>query len=160
MIAEISPTKYRAGLVTIQSIAITGGQFISYCLGIPLDIQGGWRVMFGIAIAPAVLQAALIHWGCPESPRYDLLKGRDDAARRTIARVYKADVNSRFIDLKLDSLREVVEIGQSFRAKYNVVQQLGYIASHGNVLRPTITAVGMCIFQQLCGFNTLMYCAL
>lgn len=103
-------------------------QLVSYALGIPLSFDQGWRAMFGIAIAPALLQAVLIHWGCPESPRYELLKGKDENARSTIAFIYKTEPNSRFLDLKLASLREVIEIGQRFREQYNYIAQLGYIA--------------------------------
>jgi SP family myo-inositol transporter-like MFS transporter 13 len=56
-IAELAPTRFRGALVTVQSICITGGQFISYCIGVPLTGEGGWRIQFAIGIAPALIQA-------------------------------------------------------------------------------------------------------
>lgn len=44
--------------MTIQSICITGGQFISYLLGMAFKMDGGWRIMFAIGIIPAIIQAA------------------------------------------------------------------------------------------------------
>lgn len=59
-IAEVAPTRFRGALVTVQSIAITGGQFFSYCIGIPLTGHNGWRIQFAIGIVPAVVQAAVV----------------------------------------------------------------------------------------------------
>lgn len=60
-IAELAPTRFRGGLVTVQSICITGGQFFSYCIGIPLTGRDGWRIQFAIGIVPALVQGAAIH---------------------------------------------------------------------------------------------------
>lgn len=59
-ISEVAPTRFRGGLVVIQVIFITGGQFVAYCIGIPLTGRNGWRVQFGIGIAPAIVQAVLV----------------------------------------------------------------------------------------------------
>ena len=45
-------------MVTIQSIAITWGQFIAYCIGIPLVGRNGWRIQFAIGVIPAIIQGA------------------------------------------------------------------------------------------------------
>lgn len=47
-ISELAPTRFRGALVTIQSMAITGGQFVSYCIGIPLMGRHGWRIQFAM----------------------------------------------------------------------------------------------------------------
>lgn len=57
-IGELAPTRFRGAMVTIQSIAITGGQFIAYCIGIPLTGHHGWRVQFAIGVVPAIIQGA------------------------------------------------------------------------------------------------------
>ena len=57
-IGELAPTRFRGAMVTIQSIAITGGQFIAYCIGIPLTGHHGWRIQFAIGVIPAVIQGA------------------------------------------------------------------------------------------------------
>lgn len=57
-IGELAPTRFRGAMVTIQSIAITGGQFIAYCIGIPLVGRDGWRIQFAIGVIPAIIQGA------------------------------------------------------------------------------------------------------
>jgi SP family myo-inositol transporter-like MFS transporter 13 len=57
-IGELAPTRFRGAMVTIQSIAITGGQFIAYCIGIPLTGHHGWRIQFAIGVIPAIIQGA------------------------------------------------------------------------------------------------------
>lgn len=155
-IAEVAPTRFRAALITIQSVAITGGQFISYILGIPLDGRNGWRILFAIAIVPAVIQGIAIHF-LPESPRYDLIIGNNDRARKTLANVYKVDQDSRLVNLKFEQLSGLVSFVQTFRQDHSTMQQFKLIATQGHLRRPALTALGLCVFQQLCGFNTLMY---
>ncbi|KAJ9109092.1 Myo-inositol transporter 1A [Naganishia friedmannii] len=154
-IAELAPTRFRGGLVTVQSICITGGQFFSYCIGIPLTGRDGWRIQFAIGIVPAVVQGAAIHF-LPESPRYDLLRGREVAARKTLDRIY-GSMSERYIDLKMHALRETVEISARFQKEHSTLQTWKLVATTGRYRRPAITALGVGIFQQLCGFNTLMY---
>ncbi|KAM0747992.1 general substrate transporter [Meredithblackwellia eburnea MCA 4105] len=155
LIAELSPARFRGTLVTIQSLAITGGQFISYCFGIPLTGDGGWRWLFVIGIAPALAQGLSIHF-LPESPRYDLMRGRDEAARKTLNRIYKG-CSPDYIDLKFNVLKGLVDISGRFQEKYTVPQRLKLVFTTGHLRRPAITAMGLGVFQQLCGFNTLMY---
>jgi SP family myo-inositol transporter-like MFS transporter 13 len=141
--------------VTIQSICITGGQFFSYCIGVPLTGHNGWRIQFAIGIVPAVIQGAAIHF-LPESPRYDLLRGRKTAARSTLDRIYNS-ATERYIDLKMHALEETVAISAQFQRDNTTLQVWKKVATIGKYRRPAITALGVGIFQQLCGFNTLMY---
>lgn len=154
-IGELAPTRFRGAMVTIQSIAITGGQFFSYCIGIPLTGHGGWRIQFAIGIIPAVAQGAAIHF-LPESPRYDLLRGRRDAAFATICKTYK-DMSEDYIAVKFAALEEVVGISADFQREFNAWQRIKLVLTKGKYGKPAITALGIGIFQQLCGFNSLMY---
>ncbi|KAL8281401.1 hypothetical protein RQP46_006085 [Phenoliferia psychrophenolica] len=154
-IAELAPSRFRGSLVTIQSLAITGGQFISYLFGIPLTGEGGWRWLFAIGVIPAVLQGLAVHF-LPESPRYDLMRGKDEAAKKTLTKIYKG-CTEEYIALKFNVLKGLVQISSDFQAKYTFKQRIKLIATEGHLRRPAITAVGLGIFQQLCGFNTLMY---
>ncbi|WVQ68693.1 uncharacterized protein L199_006902 [Kwoniella botswanensis] len=156
-IAEVAPTRFRGALVTIQSLAITGGQFVSYCIGIPLTGHNGWRVQFGIGIAPALVQAVAIHF-MPESPRFDLLRGNREAALATIQRSYRG-MSEDYIAVKFAALEEVVGISASFTNQYNIKARLRLLLTEGKYRKPAITALGIGIFQQLCGFNSLMYYA-
>lgn len=90
----------------------------------------------------------------PESPRYDLLQNREAAAHQTLRRVY-GNVSEEYINLQFAALKEVVDISQAHRAKYNTWQSIKLIFRTPYLLRPAIVAWGLGIFQQLCGFNTL-----
>jgi SP family myo-inositol transporter-like MFS transporter 13 len=101
------------------------------------------------------MQAAAIHF-LPESPRYSLLKGRREQARLTLDRSYSS-MSSRYIDLKFAALEENVAISARLVGSTTVWQRWKMVLTHGPYRRPAITALGIGIFQQLCGFNTLMY---
>ncbi|KAK4687484.1 MFS transporter, SP family, solute carrier family 2 (myo-inositol transporter), member 13, partial [Tremellales sp. Uapishka_1] len=156
-IAEVSPTRFRGALVTIQSLAITGGQFFSYCIGIPLTHHNGWRIQFAIGIIPAAVQACAIHF-LPESPRYDLLKGKTEAALKTIRKSYP-DMSEDYVAVKFAALEEVVAVSANFQKEFPLKQRLKMVFTQGRYRRPAITVLGIGIFQQLCGFNSLMYYA-
>ncbi len=157
-IAELAPTRFRGAMVAIQCVAITGGQFISYCIGVPFTGSQGWRIQFGIGIAPALVQAAMIHY-LPESPRYDVLKGRSDRAAATIRKIYP-DASDDYRAVKLAALEEVVEVSlNSEVARASFLGKWRLVATRGIYRRPAITALGIGVAQQLCGFNSLMYYA-
>ncbi|ORY30772.1 general substrate transporter [Naematelia encephala] len=154
-IAELAPTRFRGALVTVQSIAITGGQFFSYCIGIPLTGHGGWRIQFAIGIVPALAQAAGIHF-LPESPRYDLLRGRKEAALKTIRRSVPT-MSDDYVAIKFAALEAVVELSSNFQREYPFRQRVKLILTKGKYGKPAITVLGIGVFQQLSGFNSLLY---
>jgi SP family myo-inositol transporter-like MFS transporter 13 len=92
----------------------------------------------------------------PESPRYDLLRGKRDAALATIERCYKG-MSPDYIAVKFTALEEVVSISAQFQEEFNLKQRLRLLVSQPRYRKPAITALGIGIFQQLCGFNSLMY---
>ncbi|KAE9618596.1 putative major facilitator, sugar transporter, major facilitator superfamily [Lupinus albus] len=74
-IAEVSPSEIRGGLVSANSLMITGGQFLSFIINYGLTtLPGTWRWMLGFAGLPAVIQLAFMAF-LPESPRWLYLKG-------------------------------------------------------------------------------------
>ncbi|KAK9350133.1 general substrate transporter [Lipomyces doorenjongii] len=55
-IAEISPAKIRGRLVTVDSLAITGGECIANALNIAFEhVSHGWRYSVGLAAVPSLL---------------------------------------------------------------------------------------------------------
>jgi len=68
-IAEASPRRWRAALVTANTLMITGGQFVAYAADFAFTFAPGtWRWMLGAAAAPALAQALGL-LALPESPR-------------------------------------------------------------------------------------------
>jgi MFS family permease len=54
-IGEIAPPRMRGGLVSLNQLAITSGIVVSYLVDYGLSSTANWRLMFGLAVIPAVL---------------------------------------------------------------------------------------------------------
>lgn len=142
-IAEMAPPRIRGGLVVLQQLAISGGILISYVLDFAFDSAGwGWRPMFAAAVVPAVALAigmlAMSH-----SPRWLGMQERWDDAAAVLDRI-----NPEGKEQELEQLhRNVAESSET---------------SWRELLRPgmrgaLIAGVGLAIFQQFVGPNTVLF---
>lgn len=84
-VAEISPARLRGRFVALYQVACVGGIFVTYLVNYFLSFGDGWRLMLGLAAVPAVLVLGSLAV-LPESPRWLVLTGRDDAAAAVLAR--------------------------------------------------------------------------
>ena len=142
-IAEMAPVKIRGGLVILQQLAISGGILISYVLDFAFDSAGwGWRPMFAAAVLPATALAIGMLL-MSHSPRWLGMQERWDDAAAVLARI-----DPRQKQQDLDELRRNIEesAGTSWR----------------ELLRPgmrgaLIAGVGLAIFQQFVGPNTVLF---
>ena len=87
-IAEIAPARRRGGLVSLNQlmivIGISASFFSNYLL---LDLgENNWRWMLGVQVFPALLYLLLLSL-IPESPRWLVIKGRDELALEVLTRV-------------------------------------------------------------------------
>ncbi|TIA52134.1 putative MFS myo-inositol transporter [Aureobasidium pullulans] len=144
-IAEISPADRRGQLVSVQSLFITGGQVVAYVVG--WAVMGRWRWSVGAGAVPAILQAGLLV-GMPESPRWLVLKGRDDEAAIVFSQLGHDDCNQIVSQVK----HEVKE--EQLSASGSMLNELITIPANRRAL---IIAAGLQALQQLSGFNSLMY---
>lgn len=55
-IAEISPTKWRGGLVAVNQLMVTIGILSAYIINYTFSETGNWRWMFGLALVPVFIQ--------------------------------------------------------------------------------------------------------
>jgi SP family myo-inositol transporter-like MFS transporter 13 len=60
-----------------------------------------------------------------------------------------------YVAVKFAALEEVVAISAAFQKQYNGWARLKLVMTKGKYGKPAITALGIGIFQQLCGFNSL-----
>lgn len=155
-IQEISPTRLRGSMVVLNMVMITLGQVIAYGIDAGFaNVSAGWRWMVGLGSVPAALQLALlVH--LPESPRVLVRRGNMEAARKVLSRVY-ALASSEQVDLKLKVLHATVKQSIEIANSTTFWQRLGSLFSDPINRRALVIACGMQAFQQLCGFNTLMY---
>jgi SP family xylose:H+ symportor-like MFS transporter len=93
-IAEIAPANIRGKLVSWNQFAIIFGMLVIYFVNYFIARQGneawlistGWRWMFFSGVIPAVLFFVLLLF-VPETPRFLVMKGSEDKARRVLARI-------------------------------------------------------------------------
>ncbi|KAL8236044.1 hypothetical protein R6Q59_017125 [Mikania micrantha] len=151
-ISEASPAKVRGALVSTNGFLITGGQFLSYLINLAFTkVPGTWRWMLGVAGVPALLQFVLM-LALPESPRWLYRKGREEEAIAILRKIYSAeDVEAEIEALKDSIEKEVEETGSS--EKIDMIQ----LMKTKTVRRGLIAGVGLQVFQQFVGINTVMY---
>ncbi|XP_071696737.1 probable inositol transporter 2 [Rutidosis leptorrhynchoides] len=151
-ISEASPARVRGALVSTNGFLITGGQFLSYLINLAFTkTPGTWRWMLGVAGLPALLQFVLM-LALPESPRWLYRKGREEEAITILKKIYPSeDVEAEIEALKESVEKEVEETGSS--EKIDVVQ----LMKTKTVRRGLIAGVGLQVFQQFVGINTVMY---
>lgn len=142
-IAESSPASIRGGLVVLQQLAISGGILASYLIDYAYVHAGwGWRPMFATAVLPAAaLAIAMLRLGY--SPRWLAMQGQFDEAKHELARVTPGNV-----DKEMQQVRKSVEASEhsSHRELF------------GKGLRGALIAgVGLAIFQQFIGPNTVLF---
>lgn len=142
-IAEVAPAPIRGGLVILQQLAISGGILISYVLDYAFDSAGwGWRPMFAAAVIPAVaLSVGMLRM--TYSPRWLAMRGRWAEASAVLRRASPRDHQN-----ELELLRA------------NIAESEG--TSWRELLRPgmrgaLIAGVGLAVFQQFVGPNTVLF---
>ncbi|CAI9634205.1 unnamed protein product [Alternaria burnsii] len=172
-ISELSPSPFRGRLVVVSSLFITGGQVVAYIVGwLFSEKLHGWRWMVGLGALPAAIQFVMLFL-LPETPRYLVKAGQIQQARKVLGRVYKTDANGtklvnavlRRVEKEIEEeedaagLRGTHDMAKSgWRAKMDRIQDnFSQLVAIGGNRRALIIACMLQAFQQLCGFNSLMY---
>ncbi|XP_034443072.1 proton myo-inositol cotransporter-like isoform X3 [Hippoglossus hippoglossus] len=151
-IAEVSPPHLRGQLVTINSLFITGGQFIASVVDGAFSYlsHDGWRYMLGLSIVPAVLQFVGFFF-LPESPRWLLQKGRSQEALQALSKIR----GGQDVEEEYNTIRSSIEEEEKEAGGGGLV--ILRILSHGPTRRALFVGCGLQMFQQLSGINTVMY---
>jgi SP family arabinose:H+ symporter-like MFS transporter len=152
-IAELSPTRIRGALVSLNQIAILVGMVLSYFANAWIAREGdaawlaetGWRIMLGAMAVPALIFLALI-FTIPESPRWLLKRGRTDEARGVLTRI---NDDSAVVE------REMNDIRTAIAHEEGKVSELFRPGTRGTVFMAMVLA----LFQAITGINVVMYYA-
>lgn len=148
-ISEASPARIRGALVSTNGFLITGGQFLAYLINLAFTkAPGTWRWMLGVAALPAVVQFGLM-LALPESPRWLYRKGRAEEAEAILRRIYSAEE----VEREIEELKESVAAERGSSEKVS----LAAVVRMATVRWGLVAGVGLQVFQQLVGINTVMY---
>ena len=143
-ISEVSPVAVRGRLVSLNQLALTVGIVLSYLIDYVLAGAHAWRWMFGLAAVPAAALCVGMIW-LPPSPRWLLARGRGGAAQDALLRIRGSN----------DVSAEISEIRLSLAG-----QSGGWSVLTAPAIRPAlIVGVGLALFQQVTGINTVIYYA-
>jgi SP family galactose:H+ symporter-like MFS transporter len=144
-IAEVVPAKVRGSLVAVNMLAITSGIVIAYLVDYAFSFSGQWRYMFGLAAIPSIA-LTIGMWRLPDSPRWLISQSKVEQAKQILQRVRtEANVSP-----------EITEIQQSTKIK-GAGGMKGLFQP--SLRMPMIVGLGLAVFQQITGINTVIYYA-
>jgi len=145
-ISEVSPPQTRGWQVSLFQLAITIGILAAYVVDYTFAGSASWRWMLGLAFVPgAILGLGMLRM--PESPRWLAEHGQSNLARRILARIRGTEnIESEWLEIQ-KTLTETQERGR-----------------FSDLLSPSLRTalligIGLAIFQQVTGINTVIYYA-
>ncbi|KAJ1392423.1 Sugar/inositol transporter [Sesbania bispinosa] len=151
-ISEASPTRVRGALVSLNSFLITGGQFLSYLINLAFTkAPGTWRWMLGVAALPAVVQVGLMFF-LPESPRWLFRKGREEEGKAILRKIYPPHE----VEAEIQALQDSVALEIQEAEASGDISMMKLLKTK-TVRRGLCAGMGLQLFQQFVGINTVMY---
>jgi sugar porter (SP) family MFS transporter len=146
-LAEIAPAGIRGAITSLNQLMIVGGILVAFIVNAILASSGNWRLMLGLAAVPSIILFIGMLF-MPETPRFLVHTGEEETAKAVLE------------DLPGDEepqerIEEIREVDQEEEGDTGVRALL-----QAKWLRPAlIVAVGLAVFQQLVGINTIIYYA-
>jgi sugar porter (SP) family MFS transporter len=144
-IAEMAPAAVRGRLVSFFQLAVTVGILVSYVCDHALAPHEAWRWMLGLGAVPGlILLFGML--SMPESPRWLLKSGAKATARAVLLKIRDPE----------EAGIEENEIEKDLAHE----QPAAWSELLDRSLRPALTiGVGLAVFQQITGINTIIYYA-
>lgn len=142
-LSEVAPPNVRGVAVFIFQLAITIGIMLAFVINYVFAGHAAWRMMFAVAIIPSVVLWVGMCF-LPSSPRWLMLKGRDQEAKKTLARL-----SGDLADIEYHAIKDSISRPRSGLRELFSKRMLPLV----------IIAFGVFVFQQLTGINTIFYYA-
>ena len=152
-LAELSPSKFRGRTSALYAVCCVGGQsvvlltnyFINKSMLPEAMVDIGWRYILATALVPCALFIFFIAF-IPESPRWNVLKGKDKEALDTLSKISNpAHAASVFDEIKQSFSDEAASRHQSrFRLNKTTLPLL-------------IIGIGLAVGNQISGINVIQY---
>jgi sugar porter (SP) family MFS transporter len=153
--SECSKSHRRGQMVMVEGALITGGIMISYWIDFAfsfVDSSVAWRfpIAFQIVFALVILVFIL---ELPESPRWLILKGREDEALHVLSCLSDKSPSDPYIRSEFSAIKDtVIEMQQGgFRDLFTMCEDR-------NFHRVVLAYVNQ-VFQQISGINLITYYA-
>ncbi|XP_030742711.2 solute carrier family 2, facilitated glucose transporter member 12 [Echinops telfairi] len=121
-IAEIAPQHRRGLLVSLNELMIVIGILFAYISNYAFaNVSHGWKYMFGLVIPLGVLQAIAMYF-LPPSPRFLVMKGKEEAAGKVLGRLRAISDPTEELTVIKSSLKDEYQysFGDLFRSKDNM----------------------------------------
>ncbi|KKP04878.1 hypothetical protein THAR02_03056 [Trichoderma harzianum] len=153
--SETCSAHKRGKLVMIEGALITGGIMISYWIDLGLSFAPGsvaWRFPLAFQIVFCLFILAFV-LGLPESPRWLILKGREEEAREVIAAIADVDLRDKHVENEFQAIKETAL--EMSKGTYGEL----FANDHNRTLHRTIIAYVNQMFQQISGINLITYYA-
>ena len=151
-IAEISPTRIRGRMVSVNQFAIISGMLLVYFVNYFIvragdqlwNISTGWRWMFGSESVPAVTLLISLFF-VPESPRWLFENGQRTKAMDIFSKINGVE----------KAKHEILEI-----KKILEIEQGTFMELFQKTFRPVLfLGIFLAVFQQITGINVFLYYA-
>ncbi|WP_337013019.1 sugar porter family MFS transporter [Pantoea sp. AS142] len=152
-LAELSPSKFRGRTSALYAVCCVGGQsvvlltnyFINKSMLPEAMVEIGWRYILATALVPCALFIFFIAF-IPESPRWNVLKGKDKEALDTLSKISDpAHARSVFNEIKRSFSDEAATRHKSrFRLNKTTLPLL-------------IIGIGLAVGNQISGINVIQY---
>jgi len=155
-ISEVAPKNYRGTATAMNSFAIVFGQILIFYINYKLAqgmarewlVELGWRYMLGSEAIPCILFLITVVF-IPESPRWNVMRGRDDLALATLTKIS----NQTHAQNLLNEIRFSVAKDDGQRQK----QKLDFSRDGAKFI--LMVGIGIATLSQLSGINVMMYYA-
>ncbi|QSO47491.1 sugar porter family MFS transporter [Alicyclobacillus mengziensis] len=142
-LSEMSPTESRGNLTSLNQFMVILGILLAYIVDYLLSPLHAWRLMFGIALIPAIAVFIGMYFG-PETPRWLIKNGFETEARKVLETI-TTSVDDRFKEMK-----NVIETEKK-RHRSRIMTPKMRLA--------IVAAMGIAIFPQIMGVNSITYYA-
>jgi sugar porter (SP) family MFS transporter len=145
-ISEVSPPNARGWQVSLFQLAITIGILVAYLVDYAFAGNGGWRWMLGLAVVPGlILGLGMLY--LPESPRWLAKHGQTEKALKILSRI-----------------RGTSNVAAEFQEIQSTLSQGSERGHWSELLSPAVrpalvVGIGLAVFQQITGINTVIYYA-
>lgn len=143
-IAEVSPSRIRGRLVSLNQMAIVTGILLAYLINWSLSFLGpdGWRWMFAAAALPSAAFFVALFF-VPESPRWLTEYGRAPEALAVLTRVAGREE-------ALKTMKEIEEVIAEETGSLRDLFQPGMRRALG-------IGIALAVLQQVTGVNTVLF---